>query len=217
MTNLCNIMKSNGSDKGLDWHNYTLLYDHLFKDDVDNFENVFELGLGTQNTSYQSFMKTGQGYNPGASQRGWREYFTKANIWGADIDPDILFDDDRIQCFQVDQTDPDSIAKLWNNFDSDTKFDLILDDGLHTLLGAKVFFENSIHKLTDNGVYIIEDVQGHQEDMYVNYFEQVSDQYGMDFVFYDLPYNRNTTDNNIILISPSSCDKYFDLLDSYDS
>ena len=29
-TELCEIMKRNGSDKGLGWHNYTVIYDFLF-------------------------------------------------------------------------------------------------------------------------------------------------------------------------------------------
>jgi len=216
MTDLCTTMKQHGSDKGLDWHNYTLLYDHMFQTDKDNFTNVFELGLGSQNTGvFQSTMQQGMGYNPGASHRGWRDYFTKAKVWGADIDPEILFTEDRIECFQVDQTDPDSVKALWQNFPVDIKFDFMLDDGLHTLEGARVFFENSIHKLADDGVYIIEDIQGHWETDYVDYFNKVSDDHGMDFEFYRLPYTQNNTDNNLIIISPSSCDKYFDLLDSY--
>ena len=113
MTELCSTMKNHGSDKGLDWHNYTVLYDHLFQDHKDSIANVFELGLGSQNTGvFQSTMKPGQGYNPGASHRGWRDYFINANVWGGDIDPDILFSEDRIECFQVDQTDPDSIKAI---------------------------------------------------------------------------------------------------------
>ena len=71
MTDLCTTMKQHGSDKGLDWHNYTLLYDHMFQADKDNFTNVFELGLGSQNTEvFQSTMQQDMGYNPGASNRG---------------------------------------------------------------------------------------------------------------------------------------------------
>jgi hypothetical protein len=218
MTELCSTMKNHGSDKGLDWHNYTVLYDHLFQDHKDSIANVFELGLGSQNTGvFQSTMKPGQGYNPGASHRGWRDYFINANVWGGDIDPDILFSEDRIECFQVDQTDPDSIKALWDNFPDDLKFDFILDDGLHTLEGATIFFENSIHKLAPQGIYLIEDVQGAWEDNYLDYFEDVSDNHGMDFEFYRLPYQHNTTDNNIIVICHKSCDKYFDLLDSFNA
>ena len=38
------------------------------------------------------------------------------------------------------------------------KMDLIIDDGIHTLDGYKIFFDNSIEYLKDDGIYIIEDV-----------------------------------------------------------
>jgi len=42
----------------------------------------------------------------------WREYFPNANIYGADIDETILFQDERIATFPLDQTKPESISRL---------------------------------------------------------------------------------------------------------
>ena len=53
---------------------------------------------------------TGQ---PGASLKMWRDYFPNAMIFGADIDKDILFNDQRITTFYVDQLNSDSIKEMW--------------------------------------------------------------------------------------------------------
>jgi hypothetical protein len=77
-----------------------------------------------------------------SSTHPWFEdYFTKANIFGADIDSDILFEEERIKTFYCDQTSPESIAELWSKFDS-VQFDFLLEDGLHTYDANICFFEN---------------------------------------------------------------------------
>ena len=148
-------MTENGSDKG-GWHNYTTLYFPLFSPSRDESLRVFELGLGTNNADVDSNM--GAMGVPGASLRGWTRFFPKASVFGADIDARILFEADRIKTFQCDQTDPDSIKRLWENADLRENFDIIIEDGLHEFAANKCFFENSIHKLRDKGYFIIEDL-----------------------------------------------------------
>jgi predicted methyltransferase len=48
---------------------------------------------------------------------------------------------------------------MWKHDELKENFDIIIDDGLHTFDANVCFFENSIHKLSDNGYYIIEDIQ----------------------------------------------------------
>ena len=48
---------------------------------------------------------------PGASLRVWKEFFTKAKIFGADIDKNTLFREKRIQTFHVDQFDSKVLRK----------------------------------------------------------------------------------------------------------
>ena len=67
---------------------------------------------------------------PGASLRMWRDYFYNANIYGADIDKGILFNEDRINTYFVDQLDSETIKSMWNNIGL-KDFDIIIDDGLH--------------------------------------------------------------------------------------
>ena len=46
---------------------------------------------------------------------------------------------------------------MWNNINIDG-FDIIIDDGMHTLSASSNFFLNSFSKLKKKGIYIIEDV-----------------------------------------------------------
>jgi hypothetical protein len=114
-----------------------------------------EVGIGTGNLNLPANM--GIGAQPGASLRVWREYFPNALIYGADIDSQIMFSEDRISTFLVDQLDEKSIQNAVSGFYPGT-FDLIVDDGLHTFKANTTFFKNSIHLLSERGVYIIEDV-----------------------------------------------------------
>jgi hypothetical protein len=106
---LCEIMGRNLSDKGhlyitRSWHNYTTFYYSIFKNKRNAPLRLFELGLGTNNVNLPSNM--GAEGRPGASLYGWAEFFPIANIFGADIDKDILFNNDRISTFYCDQTNP---------------------------------------------------------------------------------------------------------------
>lgn len=155
LTPLCNIMNECGSDKGnLLWnHQYTQYYYSIFKDLEPT--RVFELGLGSVDPNIPSNM-TDKG-TPCASLNGWKQFFPRAKVYGADIDKKIL---NFKTTFHCDQTDPESILKMWSqNFEDDELFDIIIEDGLHCHSANVCFFKNSIHKLQKpNGIYIIEDV-----------------------------------------------------------
>ena len=151
------LMDSYGSDKGgiNNHHNFAQYYSKIFHSKKNQIKNFLEIGLGTNNIKVPSNM--GENGKPLASLRAWRDYFKNANIYGADIDKDILKDEERIQTFYVDQTNPISIEEMFKNIGV-SKFDVILEDGLHEYNANICFFENSIKYLASNGVYIIEDV-----------------------------------------------------------
>lgn len=164
LTKLCEIYKS---DKGTIIHNkktiwgwqahtYSNYYYSLFNHFKDDVKLVFECGLGTNNLNFQSNM-TVNGM-PGASLRVWRDYFKNAQIYGADIDKDILFQEDKIKTYYVDQLKATSIKTMWNEIGI-RNFDIIIDDGLHATEANINLFINSFNKLKKNGIYIIEDVK----------------------------------------------------------
>ena len=151
------LMDNYGSDKGgkNNEHNFAQYYSQIFHNQKDKIENFLEIGLGTNDINMPSNM--GKDGKPLASLRAWRDYFKNANIYGADIDRNILNDENRIKTFYVDQTNPDSIKDLFNQI-GNKRFDIILEDGLHEFNANICFFENAINFLKTDGVYIIEDV-----------------------------------------------------------
>jgi len=211
MTELCDIMKTCGSDKGDDWHNYTETYEKMFAGMRLDVATLFEVGIGTNNKKFASFMKPN--YTPGGSLRGWRDYFPNATVRGADIDPDILFTEDRIETFQVDQTNQDSIEVMLTSM-GDDQYDIIIDDGLHTLPAAVSLFKHVNHKLKEDGLYIIEDIQKKESSKYIEKFEALTDSVNMAFEYLELPHERNKTDNTIIVIYHTASTKSKNIVDS---
>lgn len=159
-TELCGIMKEEGSDKSRDpdvrfSHNYTTVYSEIFAPFRERPVNLFELGIGSKDPLIPSNM--GKDGKPGASLRGWRRWFKNAMVYGADIDVKTLFTEEGIRTCHVDQRDTDSIKKLWDKFDQD--FDIIIDDGLHHFQANHTFLMNSWEKLSPGGFYVVEDIQ----------------------------------------------------------
>jgi hypothetical protein len=146
------LFNKHGSDKS-NFHNYECLYGTILNRN-HKIEKVLEIGLGSNNTRVPSNM--GAKGKPGASLRAFREFLPNAQIYGADIDKCILFREDRIQTFFVDQTDPGSLAELAINVSSD--FDLIIDDGLHALNANISVLIFALDKIKPGGWIVIEDI-----------------------------------------------------------
>ena len=205
VTPLCEIMGKHGSDKGSkditkSWHNYTTLYYSLLKDKQQTVKRVFELGIGTTDTSIPNNM--GVNGKPGASLRGWAEFFPLAQVFGADIDKRILFTEDRIKTYYCDQLNPIAIKGMWLNKDLVEGFDLILDDGLHRYDANICFLENSIHKLNPGGIYIIEDINNHnlgKLNEKLDEFKKVHP--NLQYNLVTLPSTVNKIDNRVLVIT----------------
>ncbi len=197
-TILCEIMRRRGSDKST-WHNYTKLYHLLFNQGIGKKISIFELGMGTNNPSVKSNME-GNGY-PGSSLRGWKEYFIDARVFGADIDREILFEEEGIKTFYCDQTDQSSIRQMWSREElREEMFDIIIDDGLHEYEANITFLESSLHKLKKGGIYIIEDMLPWTVSRFESDMERLREDHAdFEFDMIDIPYERNTTDNSILI------------------
>lgn len=203
-TILCKIMFRNGTDKGMyagiSKHNYTPVYHALLKNSIKFNIRVFELGIGTINPNIESNM--GSNGKPGASLRGWKEYFKKGHIFGADIDESILVNEERINTYYCDQTNPHSIKVMWNShIELAENFDLIIDDGLHTFDANKCFLENSFYKLRNSGLYIIEDVVKSELNNWNIFLKDFNlNISSIKYWILRIPNRYNYYDNNIIVI-----------------
>jgi hypothetical protein len=189
------LMDYYGSDKGgkNNHHNFTDYYSEIFYSKRQSVKNFLEVGLGTNNENIPSNM--GRSGKPLASIRAWRDYFTNAQIFGADIDHKILKNETRITTHYVDQTDPVSIKKMYDYFGVD-KFDVILEDGLHEFSANIIFFENSIDYLDEKGTYIIEDIYYKDQKKFINYFKKSNYQ----FYMIDIYHKQNIANNCLIII-----------------
>ena len=189
------LMDNYGSDKGgkNNEHNFAQYYSEIFHNQKDKIENFLEIGLGTNDLSMPSNM--GKDGKPLASLRAWRDYFKNANIYGADIDRNILNNEDRIKTFYVDQTNPETIKDLFDQI-GNKKFDIILEDGLHEFNANICFFENAISFLKSDGVYIIEDVYYKDQEKFIRYFEKTS----YNFSIVDIFHQKNIANNCLVVI-----------------
>jgi hypothetical protein len=149
-----------GSDKA-SRHDYYVVYASLLGD-RNEVAKVFEIGLGTNYTDVVSTM--GKGGHPGASLRAFRDYCPNAMIYGADFDRRILFDEDRIRTFFVDQTESETFSPLGDWIGSD--FDLMIDDGLHAPdanLHSLTFF---LPRIRVGGWAVVEDISPASESIW---------------------------------------------------
>lgn len=168
-TPLCDLFYKYLSDKcPRVGHIYSTFYYNTFKNYKNTFKNIIEIGVGTT-----PLMKPlcGEQYMPGASLRAWRDFFPQATIFGLDIEKEVLFNEDRINCFYTDQSNKNSLTqtiKEIRNYKNNENlfFDLIIDDGSHNPEHIITTFETLKEYVRPNGFYVIEDVQ-----IYFNFFK----------------------------------------------
>ena len=138
MANLSELALKYGCDKCPEiLHHYTPFYDQLFWDMP--VRRVLEVGI-----------------LHGASLRMWRDYFSDAQVFGLEINPEALFTEERIRTQQCDATDAQQARALAEFFGGN--FDLIVDDGSHEPFDQLRVFGNLFPFLAPTGLYVIEDV-----------------------------------------------------------
>jgi len=124
------------TDKGI-VHSYIAVYDALFEPYKDRARNILEIGI-----------------EYGGSLRLWCSYFSNALITGIDTRDHLLGLDPRIRTFKCDAYTESTVNIL-----SDRKYDIIIDDGSHTLEDQLFVMKNYIKLLNSPGLLIIEDIQ----------------------------------------------------------
>lgn len=97
------------------------------------------------------------GVKDGQSLLIWKDFFVNSKIYGIEINKDPLknFNHDEIEIFFGNQKDINFLKKITNKI----KFDVILDDGGHTMDQQKESFKFLFpNGLKNSGLYIIEDL-----------------------------------------------------------
>jgi hypothetical protein len=120
------LFHCNGSGKSTK-HDYHRIYQPILNLLLNSnaIVNVTEIGIGTNN--FDTLSNMGGTGTPGASLRSFRDFSICIHVNGADVDKRILFIDDRIHTYFVNQLQPATIAELVEI----TGPNLLIDDGLH--------------------------------------------------------------------------------------
>lgn len=146
MHTLTEIMNTNNSDKGTvmgEAHGYTPVYERWLEPMRNESLRLLEIGVCDPRM-------------PGASLKGWYEYFPNATIFGYDIVDAQRFDNDRIVTFAGDQSNRADIARFVEF--SGGEFDIIIDDGSHKPMHQQLSLAFLFPHLKPGGQYIIEDL-----------------------------------------------------------
>jgi len=133
-------------------HSYTPYYYELLKDRV--VRTLLEVGIG-----YPDLMRgiAGGDYQTGASLHMWKEFFPEAMIYGCDIEPQCMMDEDRIRTFVVDETKPEELDRMMAAIGE--PLDVIIDDGSHITEHQIATARHLLPYVKQGGVYVVEDVQ----------------------------------------------------------
>jgi len=153
MENLLNTLAEKyNTDKKKSVHNYTETYFSIFNEKRLYINNFLEIGI-----------------LDGSSLKMWRDFFTNAQIYGVDINPNCSkFEDERINIRIGSQDDASFLDSSF--LQKNILFDYIIDDGSHISSHQIKSFEFLFNNcLKSGGLYIIEDTccsywKSHQTD-----------------------------------------------------
>ena len=143
-----------GSDKG-STHDYFQIYEAMLGS-MGAVSALLEIGLGSPNSNVLSNM--GPLGRPGASLRAFRDFLPSALIFGADVDSTILFQEEGIRTFEVDQTDRKSLELLAERLSSEVELDVVIDDGLHAPHANIATLEFGLRLIRVGGWVAVEDI-----------------------------------------------------------
>lgn len=141
MDNLNNFLGIRHTDK-FDLGYVDLFYNDLFSRRKETVSSVLEIGV-----------------DHGQSILLWRDFFMNAKIYGVDIDPApaaIVAEPNRIAHYQLDAYSQNGVSYLQQlQFNG---YDIIIDDGPHTLESMIFFLKNYINLLAPKGILVLEDI-----------------------------------------------------------
>jgi hypothetical protein len=184
-SSLVNLADNLRTDKNT-CHSYLPLYESLFSEKKTYAKNILEIGIFH-----------------GGSIKLWRDYFDIATIHGLDMIEDDALRwtdikyDDRINLYTgIDAYDETFFNS--NFLSKNIKFDVMLDDGPHSVNSQQKFIQLYSQLLTENGILIVEDVQS---PSYIEELNSVVPDHLKNFVkVYDLRKQKGRYDDLIFTI-----------------
>ena len=119
-------------------HGFIDVYEPYFND-LSNSKHILEIGV------YY-----------GGSLKYLSDKFKDGNIYGIDIEDKTQYDEERVKTYIVNQEDRNSLDSFLKEVD--VEFDIIIDDGGHTMKQQQVSFGLLFKRLKKGGIYILEDL-----------------------------------------------------------
>lgn len=126
----------------------------------------------------------------GASLRTYYDYFPNAKIVGLDLFDMSCYENDRISCYIIDQSDDKHLKQFVKS--SNIEFDIIIDDGSHHMKDQQITFYYLSQLLKKGGIYII-------EDLHTSFGVNGADLYGKPL---DIRNNGENTTYNLLINRP---------------
>lgn len=120
-------------------HSYTPYYFNLLKAKRQKVKKILEIGVGE-----------------GPGLRMWQDFFPNALIYGAEVDPNRIFEQDRIKVLKCDQSNTEDLKNVLRQTGAD--IDFVFEDGSHKPEDQILTCLTLMPLLNDDVTYIIEDV-----------------------------------------------------------
>jgi hypothetical protein len=173
MKKLNEIMIFYGTDKMESDHNYVSFYEEIFENKRNEKLKILEIGIYRPSLPEQQRKENEGRRLPGASLRTWNEYLPNSEIYGIDLHDFSDIENDKIKTFICNQESKEELNNLIEKIGSD--FDVIIDDGGHTMKQHQVTISVLFKHLKPNGIYVIEDLHTCHIGSYVNGDEKTLD------------------------------------------
>lgn len=184
---LVDLVNNDRTDKNTT-HSYLDLYQVILEKKKETARNVMEIGI-----------------DRGGSIKLWHDYFTNATIHAIDVTHigdvwDELKDNDRIKIYSsFDAYDKQSFDQKF--MIDNTRFDIIIDDGIHTLESVRKMLQLYSRIMTDDGILIIEDIQN---TAWLRVLSYETPQHLKPFIYtYDLRPQKKRYDDLLFVIDKS--------------
>ena len=156
-------------------HGFIDVYEPYFNQ-MKDVKNVLEIGV----------------YN-GDSLNYFSNYFKDADIYGIDIIDKTQYGSDKIKTFMLNQENRDDISTFLSK--NNIEYDIILDDGGHTMRQQQISFGMFFKNVKSGGLYILEDLHTSRLDNFGTIFK--TDLITSLDMLYNLKYTNNLVSNHI--------------------
>ena len=187
-SDLCLSRNPRGTDKGSFKSYIEKFYERHFAAYRDKPINMMEIG-----------------FRHGASLALWSEYFSKGSILGMDNFSDVAVGEDLplvekwVKRPNIKISVGDAYLKEFADKITD-QFDIIIDDGPHTLETQQIALELYLPKLKPTGIFVIEDILKGGLSIFP-LLKKVPP--GFNAYFYDFRWHRFSGDNCLFVVKPN--------------